>query len=497
MFGPEFDPAPSRFRGANTTKAAIVGSGPNGLSAAVTLARSGVQVTVFEARETIGGAASTGQVTLSGFHHDLGASIFPMGVSSPFFQTLPLADFGLRWIEPDAPLAHPLDDGTAVMLEHDLAHDLAATAANLGPDGAAYTRLMRPLVEQWPELCREILGPVIHIPSHPILMARFGILATLPADLLAKALFHGPRARALFAGNGAHSVLPLESPFSAAVGLVLGAAGHAAGWPIAAGGAQSICNALAGYLKSLGGRIETGHPIASLQELAGYDAILCDVSPRQLIQLAGDDLPASYRRSLENFRYGPGAFKIDWALCEPIPWRAKDCLRAATVHLGGSLEEIAASERAPWEGRVDEKPFVLVTQPSLFDPTRVSGPNMAGKHTAWGYCHVPNGFTGSAQELIEDQVERFAPGFRDCVIARRVWSTAALEHWNPNLVGGDLSGGAMSISQLIFRPTVRQYRTPKRGLYLCSASTPPGGAVHGMCGHLAAKAAFADLGIKS
>ena len=489
MVGPEFDPASSRFQGANTTKAAIVGSGPNGLSAAITLAQAGVQVTVFEARETIGGAASTGQVTLSGFHHDLGASIFPMGVSSPFFQTLPLADFGLKWIEPGAPLAHPLDDGSAIMLEH----ELAATAANLGPDGPAYIRLMRPLVEQWPALCREILAPVLHLPSHPILMARFGILATLPADLLAKALFRGPRARALFAGNGAHSVLPLESPFSAAVGLVLGAAGHAAGWPIAAGGAQSISNALAGYLKSLGGRIETGHSIASLTELAGYDAILCDISPRQLRQLAGDDLSPSYRRSLENFRYGPGAFKIDWALCNPIPWRAKDCLRAATVHLGGSLEEIAASERAPWEGRVDGKPFVLVTQPSLFDPTRVSGPNMAGKHTAWGYCHVPNGFTGSTQELIEDQVERFAPGFRDCVIARKVWSTAALEHWNPNLVGGDLSGGAMSISQLIFRPTVSQYRTPKKSLYLCSASTPPGGAVHGMCGHLAAKAALADL----
>jgi len=485
MFGPEFDPASGRLRGADTTKAAIIGSGPNGLSAAITLARAGVEVAVFEGREAIGGAASTGEVTLTGFHHDLGSSIFPMGVSSPFFQSLPLVDFGLKWIEPDAPLAHPLDDGTAVMLEH----DLAATAANLGPDGQAYTRLMRPLVDQWPALCREILSPVLHLPSHPILMARFGILATLPADFLAKALFRGTRARALFAGNGAHSVLPLESPFSAAVGLVLGAAGHAAGWPIAAGGAQSISNALAGYLKSLGGRIETNHPIASLKELSGYDALLCDISPRQLSQLAGDDLPASFRRSLENFRYGPGAFKIDWALCEPIPWRAKDCLRAATVHLGGSLEEIAASERAPWDGRVEQNPFVLVTQPSLFDPTRAP----AGKHTAWGYCHVPNGFAGSAQELIEDQVERFAPGFHDCVIARRVWSTAELERWNPNLVGGDLSGGAMSIRQLIFRPTVHQYRTPKNGLYLCSASTPPGGAVHGMCGHLAAQAALADL----
>jgi phytoene dehydrogenase-like protein len=408
-----------------------------------------------------------------------------MGVSSPFFQSLPLNDFGLNWIEPDAPLAHPLDDGTAVMLEH----DLAATAANLASDGSAYRRLMRPLVEQWPALCREILGQVIHIPSHPILMARFGVLATLPADLLAKFLFREPRARAFFAGNGAHAVLPLESPFSAAVGLVLGAAGHAAGWPIAAGGAQSISNALAGYLKSLGGSIETGHTVASLKELAGYEAILCDVSPRQLLSLAGDELSASYRSSLEGYRYGPGAFKIDWALCEPIPWRAKDCLRAATVHVGGTLEEIAASEIAPWENRVSPRPFVLVAQPSLFDPTRAP----AGKHTAWGYCHVPNGFAGSAQELIEDQMERFAPGFRDCVLARKVWSPAAFERWNPNLIGGDLSGGAMSISQLVFRPTASQYRTPKKGLYLCSASTPPGGAVHGMCGHLAGQAALADL----
>jgi phytoene dehydrogenase-like protein len=448
-------------------------------------------VTVFEGRDTIGGAASTGQVTLPGFHHDLGSSIYPMGVASPFFQSLPLGDFGLKWIEPDAPLAHPLDgrsaEGTAVMLEH----DLAATAAGLGSDGPAYTRLMRPLVDHFSQLCGEILGPVLHLPSHPILMARFGVLAAMPADLLAKTVFRTPRARALFAGNAAHSVLPLESPFSAAVGLVLGAAGHAGGWPIAAGGAQSISNALAGYFESLGGRIETGRSIASLSELGGYETILLDVAPRQLAKLAADRLPERYIRSLESYRYGPGAFKIDWALSEPIPWRAKDCLRAATVHLGGSLEEIAASELAPWEGRVDDKPFVLVAQPSLFDASRAP----AGKHTAWGYCHVPNGFTGSAEQAIEAQVERFAPGFRDCILGRKVWSTAAFEAWNPNLIGGDLSGGAMTISQLIFRPTIRQYRTPAKGLYLCSASTPPGGGVHGMCGYHAALTALRDLGL--
>jgi len=487
MFGPESASDSTGFHGAFTTKAAIVGSGPNGLSAAITLARAGVEVTVFEGRETLGGAASTGEVTLSGFHHDLGASIFPMGVSSPFFQSLPLQEFGLSWIEPSAPLVHPFDDGTAVILEH----DLAATAAGLGEDGPAYIRLMRPLVDRWPDFCREILGPVLHLPANPMLMACFGVLATLPADILAKTLFRTPRARALFAGNSAHSVLPLESPFSSAVGLVLGAAAHAAGWPIAKGGAQSISNALAAYFKSLGGRIETNHPIASLDQLNGYETILCDVSPRQLAKLGQTQLPAGYRRSLESYRYGPGAFKIDWALCEPIPWRAKDCQRAATVHLAGTLEEVAASERAPWEGRVDDKPFVLVAQPSLFDPSRAP----AGKHTAWGYCHVPNGYKGSAQEAIEAQVERFAPGFRDCVLARKVWSTAAFESWNPNLIGGDLSGGAMSISQLIFRPTARQYRTPAKGLYLCSASTPPGGGVHGMCGHHAALAALRDLGV--
>jgi phytoene dehydrogenase-like protein len=475
------------FHGGPTTKAAIVGSGPNGLSAAIVLARAGVLVTVFEGRETIGGAASTAEVTLPGFHHDLGSSIFPMGLSSPLFRSLPLAEFGLHWIQPDAPLAHPLDGGAAVLLER----DLAATAAGLGSDGAAYIRLMRPLIDRWPELCGEILGPVLHLPSHPVLMARFGVLAAMPADLLAKTLFRTPRARALFAGNAAHSVLPLESPFSAAVGLVLGATGHAGGWPIAQGGAQAISNALAGYLKSLGGRIETGHTVKSLRELEGYDAVLCDVSPRQLNQLGGESLPVHFRRSLENFRYGPGAFKIDWALSEPIPWRAPDCRRAGTVHLAGTLEEIAASEIAPWENRVDARPFVLLAQPSLFDSSRAP----AGKHTAWGYCHVPNGFAGSAERAIEAQVERFAPGFRDCILARKVWSTAAFESWNPNLIGGDLSGGAMSISQLVFRPTASQYRTPIKGLYLCSASTPPGGGVHGMCGYHAARAALSDLRI--
>ena len=474
------------------TKAAIIGSGPNGLSAAVTLAQAGIETTVYEGRETIGGAASTAELTLPGFRHDIGSSIYPMGIASPFFQSLPLQQFGLQWIEPPAPLAHPFDDGTAVMLEH----DLAATAAALGADSAAYLRVMRPLVEQWRDLCPEILGPVLHWPKHLSLMARFGTFAAPPASMLARSLFSGQRARALFAGLAAHSVLPLEKPFSSAFGLVLAAAAHSTGWPLAAGGAQAISDALAGYLRSLGGRIETGQSIYELAQLQ-EDLVLCDISPRQLIRLGVRDFDPSYNLGLRSFQYGPGAFKVDWALSQPIPWKAKDCSRAATVHLGGTLEEIAASERAPWpdrisQGRTSEKPLVLLTQPSLFDPTRAP----EGKHTAWGYCHVPNGFAGDLTAVLEAQVERFAPGFRDCILARKVWTTAALEAWNPNLVGGDFSGGAMNLRQLLSRPTSSLYRTPKKGLYLCSASTPPGGGVHGMCGHHAAKAALHDLGLK-
>jgi phytoene dehydrogenase-like protein len=474
-------------------KAAIIGSGPNGLSAAITLAEAGFETCVYEGRDTIGGAASTGDVTLPGFHHDLGSSVYPMGVASPFFRSLPLADHGLKWIEPAAPLAHPLDDGTAVMLEH----DLASTAANLGADGPAYARLFRPLTDHWDQLTREILRPIIHWPSHPLPLARFGICAALPATLLARTLFRGTRARALFAGSAAHSVLPLESAFSSAVSLVLSTAAHTTGWPIAAGGGQAISNSLAHYLASLGGRIVTGTSITSLSDLEEThtpgSVILCDISPRQLSRITTDNFPSRYLAKLRNFRYGPGAFKLDWALSEPIPWKARDCLRTATVHLGGTLEEIAASERAPWAGKVDQRPFVLVTQPSLFDPTRAP----ESKHTAWGYCHVPNGFTGDLATRIEAQVERFAPGFRDCILARRVWNPATLESWNPNLIGGDLSGGAMSIDQLLFRPSASLYRTPRPGLYLCSASTPPGGGVHGMCGYHAARTAVEDLKHKS
>jgi phytoene dehydrogenase-like protein len=469
--------------------ATIIGAGPNGLSAAITLQAAGVQTTLLEAGATVGGAARTAEITLPGFHHDLGSSVYPMGVASPFFHTLPLGRHGHRWIEPPAPLAHPLDDGTAVMLEH----DLAATCKGLGEgsDAVAWRSLIKPLADDWPSLCREILGPIPHLPRSPLLLARFGIYAMLPAATLARSAFKGARARALFAGMAAHSVLPLTGAFSAAVGLVLAAAGHATGWPIAEGGAQQLSNALARHFESLGGTIKVDHRVERLAEVEPADAVLCDITPRQLLRIAGGRMAAGFERQLAAYRYGPGAYKIDWALSEPIPWRASECRRAATVHVGGYLEEMIASEAAPWSRSPEEstRPFVLVTQPSLFDTSRAP----SGRHTAWGYCHVRNGSVVSVLDAIEAQMERFAPGFRECVLRRTVSAPAQLESWNANLVGGDLSGGAMTPRQLIFRPTPSFYRTGLKNVFLCSASTPPGGGVHGMCGHLAAVRALRSL----
>ena len=470
--------------------ATIIGAGPNGLSAGITLQQAGIETTLLEAGATIGGAARTAEITLPGFHHDLGSSVYPMGVASPFFNTLPLARWGHSWIEPPAPLAHPLDDGTAVMLEH----DLQATCDGLGnsSDSAAYSSLIKPLADHWPSLCQEILGPIFHLPRSPLLLARFGVYAMLPAATLARSAFKGDRARALFAGMAAHSVLPLTNAFSAAVGLVLATAGHTTGWPIVEGGAQQLSNALANHFESLGGTIRVNHTVASLAETEDADGVLCDISPRQLRILAGDRMPVAYQRRLSKFKVGPGTYKIDWALSEPIPWTASDCSRAATVHVGGTLDEIIASEAAPWsESDLTTKPFVLLVQPSLFDRSRAP----AGEHTAWGYCHVRNGSTASFYEAIESQIERFAPGFRDCILARAITAPAQFEAWNANLIGGDLSGGAMTPKQLVFRPTASLYSTAMPKVFLCSASTPPGGGVHGMCGHLAAKRALRSLGL--
>ncbi|HMJ61192.1 MAG TPA: NAD(P)/FAD-dependent oxidoreductase [Bryobacteraceae bacterium] len=453
----------------------VVGSGPNGLAAAIVLAQAGLNVAVHETAPVAGGATRSGELTLPGFVHDLGSAVHPMAVSSPFFSKLALQQHGLQWIWPEAAVAHPLDDGTAIMLER----DVAATAAQLGSDRDAYRKLFEPLVKNWAELIDDALRP-IGWPRHPFLMARFGIRALQPATWVARSLFRGMRARALFAGVCAHSTLPLESPLSASFGLIMCAAAHAVGWPIPRGGSQSIANALVGTLVSLGGSVRVSSRVEILPE--DSDLTLCDVTPRQFLRLAGPRLPAGYRTKLERYKYGPGVFKVDWALREPIPWRAKDCRRAATVHLGATLEEIAVSER----GGIAARPFVLLVQPSLFDSTRAP----EGRHTAWAYCHVPNGSTASALAQMESQIERFAPGFSECILARAVHTPAQMQAWNENLVGGDIVGGAVTPMQFFFRPTRKRYTTPLKGVFLCSSSTPPGGAVHGMCGYWAAKSAL-------
>ncbi len=459
--------------------AAVIGSGPNGLSAAIHLARNGLSVEVYEAAPIPGGGARSGELTLPGFIHDLGSAVHPMGISSPFFQSLPLAKHGLNWIQPPTPLAHPLDDGTAVLM----GRSLDDTAAALGADSAAYRNFYRPFVENWDALAIEILRPLPIIPRRPLLLANFGIKALQPANMLARRVFQGERARALFAGCAAHSFLSLDEPLTSAFGVIFGATAHTRGWPIPQGGSQAITTALIGVLESHGGRVVTGSHVDRLHQLRDRDLILCDVAPRQFVQLAGDALPESFRRALQEFRRAPGIFKMDWALREPIPWTAKECLTAGTVHLGGTIDQIADSERQPEQGRLSPRPFTLLAQPTLFDPSRA--PN--GKHIAWAYCHVPNGWPGSAVEEIENQIERFAPGFRDCILARSAFGTADMQRYDENLIGGDISGGAADLKQFFLRPTWRRYATPLKGVYLCSSSTPPGGGVHGMCGFHAAR----------
>ncbi len=470
-------------------KACVIGAGPNGLAAAIVLAQAGLQVDVLEAQSTPGGAARTLELTLPGFRHDFGSAVYPLGAGSPFFSSLPLIDHGLQWIHSPSPLAHPMDDGTAVMLER----DLAETRNSLGIDGPAWDDLMRPFAERWTEFAPEVLRPVPFIPRHPLLMARFGMVALRSARAVASR-FSNERTRALFAGLAAHSFLSLDEPLSAAIAIMLAAPAHAVGWPIPSGGAQAITNALCGYLSTLGSKVNTSSPVDNLTALTNispkYDLTLCDLTPKQLVDIAGARLSESYKRQLKTFRYGAGVFKVDYALSAPMPWKAPECLRAATVHLGGSFDEIAASEKAIRMGQHSDRPFVLLAQPSLFDSTRAP----AGKHTAWAYCHVPNGSKVNILDKLEDQINRFAPGFRDCILARRVFSPADLETMDANLVGGDIGGGAMDISQFLFRPTRRHYATSARDIYICSASTPPGGGVHGMCGYHAAKMALSRWG---
>jgi phytoene dehydrogenase-like protein len=461
--------------------AIVIGAGPNGLAAAIEIARAGRSVCLYEGYSTVGGGTRSAELTLPGFIHDVCSAVHPLGAGSPFFSQLPLNQHGLEFVYPPSSLAHPFDDGTALIIER----SIDVTAARLGQDGASYRRVFAPLVDAWDGLAGDLLGP-IGMPRHPFAMTRFGLNAIRSAKGFAEAKFQEDKTRTLFAGMAGHSFLSLDWAGTTAFGLVLGVLAHTVGWPVTRGGSQSLANALAEHLIELGGEIVTDHRVESLTDLPAARAILCDVTPRQLVRIAGDALTTSFRRRLERYRYGPAAFKLDWALSGPVPWKAAECNTAATVHLGGSFAEILESEWKATNGDHSEKPFVIVAQPSLFDSTRAP----AGQHTLWAYCHVPNGSTVDMSDAIERQIERFAPGFHDCILARSVMSPAAFERYNPNLVGGDINGGIQDLAQMFLRPTMRMYSTSKEGLYLCSSSTPPGGGVHGMCGFHAARLAL-------
>ena len=466
--------------------AVVIGSGPNGLAAAIELARAGASVRVLEARDEIGGGIRTAPLTLPGFEHDVCSGCHPMGELSPYFRTLPLAEHGLRWIHPRASVAHPLDDEPAVLLRR----SLQDTAYELDEDGRAYERLFTPFLRDPHGLLADLLAP-LRIPRHPIRLARFGLPALLPATRAFRARFRGDRARALLAGCAAHSILPLERPLTAAMGMVLALTGHVVDWPVAAGGSHAIGRALSSYLEALGGRIETGRWVRSLADLPPARVVLFDTSPAQLADIGEPVLPARYVNRLRRYRYGPGVFKLDWALDGPIPWRDPRCLDASTVHLGGTLDEIAAGEAAVWRGEHPERPFVLVIQQSEFDASRAP----AGKQTGYAYCHVPAGSTVDLTDVVERQIDRFAPGFRDRILARHAMRTADVEADNPNYVGGAITGGVTDLAQFFTRPVARldPYSTPNPRLFICSSSTPPGGGVHGMCGYFAARSALRRL----
>jgi phytoene dehydrogenase-like protein len=464
----------------------VIGSGPNGLAAAVELARNGASVLVLEAAKSIGGGTRTAELTLPGYHHDVCSAAHPLGILSPFLSRLPLGEHGLTWIQPSASVAHPLDGEPAVILRK----SLELTAASLGQDAKAYERAVSPFLRHPHALIAEILGPA-HLPRHPLLLAGFGAPALLPAKVLGRAWFRGERARALLGGCSAHSILPLTRPVSAAIGLLFLITGHVQTWPVAKGGSAAITDALAAYLRTLGGRVETEHPVKALADLPPSRIVLFDTSPDQVATIASPVLPGSYVCRLRRYRYGPGIFKIDWALDGPIPWTDPACADSATVHVGGTLAEIAQSEAAVWRGEHAERPFTIVVQPSLCDASRAP----AGKHTGWAYCHVPAGSTLDRTDAIERQVERFAPGFRDSILARHVMRTTDLEEYNANYVGGAITGGVTDLGQLFTRPVARvnPYSTPNPDVFICSASTPPGGGVHGMCGYYAARGALRRL----
>ncbi len=462
----------------HTYDAVVVGSGPNGLAAAIRLALEGLHVKIFEASDTVGGGMRTSALMQPDVMHDICSAIQPLAASSPFLDKLPLDDFGLEWIKPEYPLAHPMDDDPAVILQH----DIEATAEELGTDRDSYLKVMNPIAENWEKLTNDFLGPLT-FPAHPILMARFGLHAIQSAERFQKRYKTG-RAKALFGGLAAHSILQLDAPVTTAIGLVLGAAAHTVGWPLPKGGSQSIADSMAAYFTSLGGEIETGLEVKSMSQLPPHKCCLFDLTPRQVVEIAGDQLPGYYKKKLEKYRYGAGVFKVDYILREPVPWNDPRCKKAGTVHLGGTFSEIAESEKQMSQGNHSEKPYVLVAQQSLFDDTRTPD----GRHTLWAYCHVPNGSERNMKPEIENQIERFAPGFRDLIEERHSMNTSEFETYNANYYGGDINGGRQDIWQLFTRPVhlINPYATPADGIYICSASTPPGGGVHGMCGYHAA-----------
>ncbi len=466
--------------------AIVIGSGPNGLAAAIAVAQAGRSVLMYEAKDSIGGGSRSLELTLPGFIHDVCSAIHPLGVGSPFLQTLPLKQYGLEWISPPLALAHPFDDGTAAALDR----SIDATGKTLDCDAEAYRKLMKPFVADWDKLAHDILAP-LRPPRYPFALARLGLKAIPSARILAESTFKGERARGFFAGLAGHSMMPLDQPITAGFGLTLAILGHVVGWPFPRGGAQKIVDAMAAYLRSLGGKIITGVEVQSLEGLPAATAYFCDVTPRQLLRIAEKRLPKGYQHRLEHYRYGPGVFKIDFALDGPIPWKAEACTQAGTLHLGGTFEEIAASERAVWQGQHAERPYILLAQQSLFDHTRAP----AGKQTAWAYCHVPNGSTFDMTGRIEAQIERFAPGFRERILARSTKNALQMEQYNANYVGGDINGGVQDFRQFFTRPTVQPvpYTTGAKGVYICSSSTPPGGGVHGMCGYFAAQTALHDV----
>ncbi|PAW93834.1 FAD-dependent oxidoreductase [Mucilaginibacter sp. MD40] len=465
--------------------AIVVGSGPNGLAAAILMQQHGLSVLLLEAKDTIGGGLRTKELTLPGFKHDVCSAIHPLGVASPFFKTLPLADHGLEYIYPEIDAAHPLEHHNSAVL----CRNMELTAKHLGDDENAYLKLVRTVTQNWPLIDADVLGP-LHIPKHPLALASFGLDALKPVTMLAKQ-FKTKQAKALLAGMAAHSMQPLTNAATSAIALVLMAAGHLKGWPLPKGGSQSITDALAGYFTSIGGKIETNTYVRSLKKLPSAHAILFDVTPKQLMDIAGQKFSALYKWQLNRYRYGMGAFKVDFALSEQIPFIPEACRKAGTVHLGNTLNEIRDAEQQTWNGKHPDKPFVLLAQQSLFDSTRAP----EKKHTAWAYCHVPNGSTKNMTDAIERQIERYAPGFRDTILAKHTFNTAELEEYNPNYIGGDINGGVIDLGQLFTRPALRlsPYKTSEKGLYICSASTPPGGGVHGMCGYNAAKRALKDV----